>query len=224
MTSPFTAPGIPPQHRNRLPTPRTMRPILKLPTSLLLCTLLLTAPTNAQLPLQQPMAGIQLPPSSESSQPAPNNDIILSDILGTNRHINIFAGFTRDIPQISTRLESSSQNTTLLAPLNSAIQALPRKPWEDPRDYASLGEQAYEGKEGEDRAHRNLRRFVEAHVVPKSGWEEGEKVETLSGGKVWWETQQGKRLIMPGSVEVEGTGRRVGNGEIWVLKGALNYA
>lgn len=172
------------------------------------------------------MAGNQLSPYSEGdkSQPQPNSDIKLSDIIGTNRQINIFASFTRDIPQISDRLESSSQNITLLAPLNAAIQALPRKPWEDPRDYASLGAQAYNGKDGEDRAHKNLRRFVESHLVPKSEWEEGEKVETMSGSKIWWETKDGKRVIMPGGVEVEGVGRRVGNGEVWVLKGALNYA
>lgn len=170
------------------------------------------------------MAGIQLPPTSSDSPPPPNNDVILSDILGTNRIINIFAGFTRDIEQITARLESSSQNTTVLAPTNSAIQALPRKPWEDPRDYDALGAQAYEGKDGEDRAHKNLRRFVEAHIVPKHPWEEGEKVESLAGGKVWWEMKDGKKVVQPGSVEVESVGRKVGNGEVWVLKDVLNYA
>lgn len=170
------------------------------------------------------MAGIQLPPTFSTSPPPPNNDVILSDILGSQRVINIFAGFTRDIVAISTRLESSSQNTTVLAPTNSAIQALPRKPWEDPRDYDALGAQAYDGKDGEDRAHKNLRRFVESHVVPKSPWEEGEKVETLGGGNVWWEMKEGKKVVMPGSVEVEGHAKKVGNGEVWVLKDVLNYA
>lgn len=193
-----------------------MLPILKLPTTILLSCLLLTSSAKAQLLPQQLMAA----PTPDSA-----SNIILSDILGTNRQINIFAGFTRDILSVSTRLESTSENTTLLAPLNSAIQSLPRKPWEDPRDYAALGTQAYDGKDGEDRAHKNLRRFVEAHVVPTSPWEEGQKVETLAGGKVWWESrEEGKRVIMPGEVEVEGFGKRVGNGEVWVLKGVVNYA
>jgi len=197
-----------------------MQPILSLPTSIILSLLALTS--SAQL--QQPMAGIQLPPESSTSSPPPNNDVGISDILGSQRVINIFAGFTRDILQISTRLESSTQNTTVLAPTNSAIQALPRKPWEDPRDYDALGAQAYDGKDGEDRAHKNLRRFVESHIVPKSPWEEGDKVETLSGAKVWWEMKDGKKLVMPGSVEVDGTAKKVGNGEVWVLKEVLNYA
>ncbi|KAH0172549.1 hypothetical protein KCU67_g1690, partial [Aureobasidium melanogenum] len=88
--------------------------------------------------------------------------VTISDVLGRERNINIFAGFTRDIESVSRRLEAGSHNTTLLAPLNSAITKLPRKPWEDPQDYAALGQNAYDGQSGEDRAHKNLRRFVEA--------------------------------------------------------------
>jgi uncharacterized surface protein with fasciclin (FAS1) repeats len=172
--------------------------------------------------------GIQLPPPSSPDAPpapAPNSSVILSDIIGTQRAINLFAGFTRDISTISSRLDNTSQNTTVLAPLNSAISALPRKPWEDPRDYAALGEQAYEGAEGEDRAHRNLRRFTEAHVVPVSPWREGERVETVGGGKVWWEVgKDGVAVVQPGRVVIERVVSRVANGEVWVLKGVLNYA
>jgi hypothetical protein len=118
----------------------------------------------------------------------------ISDVLGRERNINIFAGFTRDIESVSQRLEGS-KNTTLLAPLNSAITRLPRKPWEDPQDYAALGQNAYHGQSGEDRAHRNLRRFVEAHVVPESPWAEGQKVQTLGGDTVWWEQKDGKKWV-----------------------------
>ncbi|KAG9626142.1 hypothetical protein KCU64_g18915, partial [Aureobasidium melanogenum] len=124
--------------------------------------------------------------------------VTISDVLGRERNINIFAGFTRDIESVSRRLEAGSHNTTLLAPLNSAITKLPRKPWEDPQDYAALGQNAYDGQSGEDRAHRNLRRFVEAHVVPESPWAEGQKVQTLGGDTVWWEEKDGKKLIQPG--------------------------
>ena len=87
----------------------------------------------------------------------------------------------------------------MLAPLNSALQKLPRKPWEDPEEYNALGENAYKGQSGEDRAHSNLRRFSEAHIVPVSPWKEGEKVETLGGGKVWWENKDGDRIVcIPG--------------------------
>ncbi|KAG9949018.1 hypothetical protein KCU85_g4668, partial [Aureobasidium melanogenum] len=120
--------------------------------------------------------------------------VTISDVLGRERNINIFAGFTRDIESVSRRLEAGSHNTTLLAPLNSAITKLPRKPWEDPQDYAALGQNAYDGQSGEDRAHRNLRRFVEAHVVPESPWAEGQKVQTLGGDTVWWEEKDGKKL------------------------------
>lgn len=151
-------------------------------------------------PQQQQQQHHQAPMSSSSGS------VIISDVIGRERTINLFAGFCRDIDTVSARLDSAHQNTTVLAPLNSDITRLPRKPWEDPKDYAELGETAYEGQAGEDRAHRNLRRFVENHVVPESPWDEGQKTQTLGGSTVWWETKDGKKLVSPaerGSVSLE---------------------
>jgi hypothetical protein len=73
--------------------------------------------------------------------------------------------------------------------------SLPRKPWEDPEDYDKLGAEAYEGGDGQERAQRNLRRFVEAHVVPASPWREGERLKTLARGEVWWESRDGGKVV-----------------------------
>ena len=201
-------------------------------------------PLNPASYRQEPImniANIVLPPSKEDDGPSEGTDgVIISDVIGKDRIINIFAGFTRDIDNISRRLDDSSRNTTVLAPLNSEIQKLPRKPWESPKDYEELGTNAYAGSDGEDRAHRNLRRFVEAHVIPVSPWKEGERVESVGGGKVWWESHDGKKLVdiiglsylstsligdkvQPGHIEVSSVASRVSNGEVWILKGALNY-
>ena len=137
-------------------------------------------------------------PISQSALDNPAADratVILSDVLGRDRAINIFAGFTRDFAPVTQRFEDRTLNTTVLAPLNSAIVDLPRKPWEDPEDYEALGQQAYRGDSGEERAKRNVRRFVEAHVVPASPWKEGEKVNTLAGGEIWWELKNGVRIV-----------------------------
>jgi hypothetical protein len=131
-----------------------------------------------------------------TTAPEGGDNVILCDVLGRDRSINIFAGFTRDIDTIDKRLSDESLNTTVLAPLNSAIVALPRKPWENREEYSKFGADAYEGQPGEDRAHANLRRFVEEHVVPESPWEEGVKIATLAGGgEVWWETKDGKKIV-----------------------------
>lgn len=178
------------------------------------------------------------PPSS--SKPADQDTVVLSDVLGKDREINIFAGFTRDFAPISERFDDSSLNTTILAPINSAIMGLPRKPWENPKEYEELGTNAYGGDEGAERARRNLQRFVESHVVPVSPWKEGEKFETLSGDKIWWETKDGVKTvgshrrkrrtfvsnvlqIQPGNIEVNSVASRVYNGEVWILKGVRNY-
>lgn len=156
----------------------------------------LSNPTpHRQVPIMN-IPNIVMPPSKEDTGPSEGtDDVIISDVIGRDRVINIFAGFTRDIDNISKRLDDSSQNTTVLAPLNSEIQKLPRKPWEDPKDYEELGQNAYGGSDGEDRAHRNLRRFVEAHTIPVSPWKAGEKVESVGGGKVWWEDKDGKKTV-----------------------------
>lgn len=141
------------------------------------------------------MPGSSKDATSENIPTAGADGLSISDVIGKERIISIFAGFTRDISTISGRLNDQSQNTTVLAPSNAALQKLPRKPWEDPKDYDELGAKAYEGASGEDRAHRNLRRFSEAHIIPISPWKEGEKVESTGGGLVWWESKDGNKVV-----------------------------
>jgi hypothetical protein len=154
-----------------------------------------------QSPLQ-PLLPPFLSPSDPDMSPAPDqdqepsNDLMISDVIGTERRINIFAGFTRDVDPIADRLDDQAQNSTILAPLNSKIQALPRKPWEDEKDYESHGASAYSLQGGgEQRAHDNLRRFVERHIVPVSPWKEGEKVKTIVGDEVWWERSESGKVV-----------------------------
>lgn len=156
---------------------------------------------------QQPILdnpGPAMPPSEQNPSGNPPTDppaggpgtVILSDVMGRDRSINIFAGLVRDVETVSRRLDDQSQNSTVLAPLNSAMEKLPRKPWEDPEEYDKLGADAYEGDDGWDRAQKNIQRFVEAHVVPQNPWAEGEKVRALgTEGEVWWEEKDGKKVV-----------------------------
>ncbi|KAL1311637.1 hypothetical protein AAFC00_001747 [Neodothiora populina] len=153
-----------------------------------------------------------------------DSTLTIGDVIGLERSVNIFAGLTRDINAVSDRLDSASDNTTVLAPLDSAITKLSTKPWEDASDYSALGESAYEGKSGEDRAQRNLRRFVEAHIVHESPWTEKHKIQTLGGNTIWWERKEGKTYIYPGAIEVTSQSKKAGNGEIWVVDGVVNAA
>jgi hypothetical protein len=133
---------------------------------------------SSQQPITDKMA-------SSSSRGDDSEKPVVSDVLPKNRSINIFASLTRQFEPIESRLSDASRNITVLAPRNSAIQDLPRKPWENPEDYEKFGGvSAYEGPEGEDRAKQNLQRFVEAHIIPTSPWREGEEAETLGGEKL----------------------------------------
>ena len=157
---------------------------------------LITTNLDYQAPIMN-IPNIFLPGSKDDDKKDSNSggDVIISDVIGKERIIGIFAGFTRNIDTVAKRLDDGSQNTTVLAPTNGELQKLPRKPWEDPEDYEALGQEAYTGASGEDRAQRNLRRFVEAHTIPTSPWKSGEKVQSMGGGQVWWEEIDGKKLV-----------------------------
>lgn len=177
-------------------------------------------------PVQGAPDGDNKVPSSPSAGDTgpPGTQLSISDILPQTRKINIFASLTRDISSVTGRLESTNtdHNTTLLAPLNSAMQALPRKPWEDRPDDSS----SVRAESNEDKAASNLQRFVEEHVVPVSPWEQGKaaKVKTLGGQELWWEKDdEGKRVVWPGGLVVDEVVGVVGNGEIWAVKGVVNY-
>jgi hypothetical protein len=143
-------------------------------------------PVNQQSPLQD---------YNMASTGDASTGIIISDVIGRAQNIAIFSSLTRDIDAVSGRLEDAAQNATVLAPENSVMKNLKRKPWEDPEDYNQLGAQAYEGTSGSDRAHSNLERFVKSHIVPDSPWEEGKKVKTLAGTEVWWESKDGQKMV-----------------------------
>ncbi|PKY07056.1 hypothetical protein P168DRAFT_324510 [Aspergillus campestris IBT 28561] len=177
---------------------------------------------------QQPLMGGALPkivmPGPNNNEGANARDPIISDVLPKTRGINIFASLTRDFESIEAHLNNTSKNATVLAPRNSAIQALPRKPWENPDDYNQYGEaQAYEGQAGQDRARKNLERFVGAHIVTTSPWKEGEEAKTLAGEKLSWKKDGDKIYIQPGNVEVDAVAEQVANGEVWTLNGVINY-
>ncbi|KAF3764409.1 hypothetical protein M406DRAFT_356540, partial [Cryphonectria parasitica EP155] len=186
-----------------------------------------TDDVHAQRPILD-TPGLAMPPSGAPQDGPPAGGpgtVILSDVMGRDRSINIFAGLVRDVEGVSRRLDDEGQNSTVLAPLNSAMEKLPRKPWEDPEEYDKLGAQAYEGDEGWERAQRNIRRFVEAHVVPVNPWKEGEKVKAMSGEEeLWWENKDGTKVMQPGNIEVDSVASSVQNGQVWILKGVRNYS
>ncbi|KAI1259509.1 hypothetical protein F5Y18DRAFT_296113 [Xylariaceae sp. FL1019] len=194
---------------------------------------LLTAPKALQDDTNQaPLVLNPLSPAmspSDDSRPSAQvaqSGVLISDVMGRDRSINIFAGYARDIASVSNRFDDSGNNSTVLAPLNSAVEKLPRKPWEDPKEYDAMGANAYEGEDGQDRAHRNLRRFVEAHIMPVSPWPEKEKVKSLLDGdrEIWWEKKDDVLKLQPDGIEIQSIASRVGNGEVWILKEARNYS
>lgn len=204
-----------------------MKPLLLLNTLIALTTAQ-QVPLRDTAPDRPPLNG-HLPVMADDSAGSKGVDtgsrpsVAIADVLGSQRSITTFSSFSRIQPSTDRLLADLNANTTVLAPLNSAIEALPRKPWEDPREYDRLGPKAYSGDDGQERARQNLVKFVEAHLVAGSPWAEDDKAETVLGKKVWWVEKDGKKLVMPDEIEVERVASQVSNGEVWILKGVLNY-
>ncbi|KAG6185193.1 hypothetical protein E4U36_001456 [Claviceps purpurea] len=154
--------------------------------------------------------------SHDKYAPQPQMSVSLSDTIGPHRSISSFSSFTRMNASLVTLLADLSANLTVLAPLNSAIESLPRKPWERSSDDTDAAD-------GPDRASRNMDSFMRAHLLGVAPWREGQKVKTLGGREIWWEGRAGVRVVCPDGIEVERVGGRVGNGELWILKGVLKY-
>lgn len=163
----------------------------------------------------------QVPLTTMSSQ-------VITDALPAHHSIQIFTSLVRDVESVSTLLSSSRHNCTVLAPTNTAMSALSHKPWEDPEEYKEFGANVYEGQAGQDRAQKNIQRFVEAHVVPKAPWAESDKVKTIAaaegqdGKAIWWEDAgNGNKKLAPDGVSVDSVAASVSNGEVWIVNGVL---
>lgn len=158
-------------------------------------------PVHAQLLVQElDPADIMGPPITSTLSAQAADNVLISDVLNRDRSINIFSGFTRDLDTEDFALDSNKDNFTVLAPTNDAIKALPQKPWEDPADYSNdaFGANAYMGDEGRKRANKNLKRFVESHIVMQSPWRPGQKAKTANGNEMWLEEKDGKWIVSRG--------------------------
>lgn len=74
------------------------------------------------------LPGLDKPSHNDSNDPS--DATIISDVLGRERSVSIFASFSRDVESVAERLQDGSLNATVLAPSNAEIAKLPRKPWE----------------------------------------------------------------------------------------------
>ncbi|KAG5915388.1 hypothetical protein E4U42_008096 [Claviceps africana] len=184
------------------------------------------AATIPKIKLRNPSSPAPSPDTHASHDkyaPKPQTSVSLADTIGPNRSISSFSSFTRLNPATARLLDDLTARMTLLAPLNSAIDHLPRKPWQPPPD-----DQDHPGHDvdAQDRARNNLDRFVRAHILMGTApWEEGVQAETLTGGRpIWWEARDdGVRVVCPDGIEVERVAARVANGELWIVKGVLDY-
>ena len=124
------------------------------------------------------------------------------------------------------RLADESVNSTLLVPRNSALQTLPRKPWEDksnddPQVSKHGSKDVLWDQEAEDKARKNIEDFVAGHIVTKYPIEEGKELLTLAGSSVSYRSKGGEKFIYPGNIKVLGE-KEAANGALWVLDGVLD--
>src|SRR4051812_43532268 len=70
-------------------------------------------PLDAQRPMMDPV-GPAMPPGASNPPPSEQGgtgqgSVVLSDVMGRDRSINMFASFIRDVDAVAKRLDDSSQ-------------------------------------------------------------------------------------------------------------------
>ncbi|GAA5852676.1 hypothetical protein JCM8547_002586 [Rhodosporidiobolus lusitaniae] len=151
----------------------------------------------------------------------------LADLLTRSKRSRWFYDYARDSTAVSTILIDLHGSTTLLAPVDAAIVALPRKPHEGPAVAESQSGEVSSNEEERQRAEY-LEAWVKNHCVlervelEEGDWEardyttmSGKKVKFAAGG----ENGEG-RVLLPGDVEVVGE-EMASNGKILYLQGTI---
>ncbi|KAK9322162.1 hypothetical protein V1517DRAFT_276510 [Lipomyces orientalis] len=149
--------------------------------------------------------------------------LLMTDALGIDRQISIFAGLVRQVEGLMWRLQDRSKDTLVLAPTNVVMQSLKRKPWED-EETTERGDP----REEERRAMENIERFVLSHVVNDYGFDApGERKKCGAGiSDLWYESAGDHKVVHAQKtsgdvkadvVKTEGTG----NGQIWTVNDVL---
>ncbi|KAK9458607.1 uncharacterized protein V1516DRAFT_656995 [Lipomyces oligophaga] len=154
--------------------------------------------------------------------------LLMTDALGVDREVSIFAGLVRQVEELMYRLQDPAKDTMVLAPTNKVMQALPRKPWEDSPDQDPVDVES--GARGEEeRALENIQRFVLSHVVYGYGFpQEGQKVKCGAGVSDLWFSKDSETTVVHRKNtkdEMEATvlaTKSTGNGQVWTIDQALN--
>ncbi|KAK9379673.1 uncharacterized protein V2V93DRAFT_373315 [Kockiozyma suomiensis] len=149
--------------------------------------------------------------------------LLMTDAMGVNRDISIFAGLTRQVENLMYRLQDPSLDTLVLAPTNTVMQNLPRKPWEDAPEAEPMSPNA--GPHGEERrALQNIERFVLSHVVFGYGFHQPkQKSKCGTGASDLWYEKSGANVVVHSDSKVANVVKmeRVGNGQVWSVDSAL---
>ena len=152
--------------------------------------------------------------------PSPSGEPLISDILGIDKSITILTEYSLGLAEIAERLQDSSKYTIVLAPSNTAIMAMERKPWQDadPASKAPL----LTAEDKDTRASDNIARFIKSHIVAldSASWKADVKKHNLLGQPLWYATNDNQRSIQPENIEVRNI-RKAKNGEIWTINHIL---
>lgn len=142
----------------------------------------------------------------------------LADVLGINKQCTIISDYTMGLRDVMLRLQDANKQTLVLAPLNTAILALPQKPW---LDASGSEEKRVNAQRNEERAEANIARFVSAHLAESIPAKAGEHVKRMTGGDMWFELDKNAvKRVYPGGFKVTSE-REAANGQIWTIDGVM---
>ncbi|GAA5872850.1 hypothetical protein JCM16303_006853 [Sporobolomyces ruberrimus] len=149
-----------------------------------------------------------VPTAQKPFEMASSSTPSLTDLLTRSKHSRLFYDYLRESTSVSTRLANPLESTTILAPVNSAIVSLERKPHQGPPEPVGGNVEGYSGSREDEQARADyLENWIKRHLVNgRVNLEDQTKeYETLQeGAKVTIVKREGHELytVMPGNIEV----------------------
>lgn len=92
--------------------------------------------------------------------------VMLDTALAQHREVSVFSGYVRDLVGLYLALGDLKQSILVVAPLDSAVEALGAKPWEFPTKIDG----SLSAEEADKAVALNVQSFVELHIAV--GWNE----------------------------------------------------
>ncbi|CDO94828.1 unnamed protein product [Kluyveromyces dobzhanskii CBS 2104] len=102
------------------------------------------------------------------SQGKIDDRVNLDSRMAVLQDVSLFSEYARDVTDVISQWEDTTQELLVIAPTNDAISKLSLKPWQFPNNIAQMEQENAAPKQIDDAIGENVAHFVKSHIVAHS--------------------------------------------------------